>query len=414
MIPIIPTILTITCSLMFSFAYSQPQPGDVFREYKWYNGYGDSGQALRVGGKQDYGGYDVKFPRSIDLVQATRAEIIVEKILCHTGTHGLSVSLNNNDWIAVPESDSIPYPQWNYQHHTYPVVKVPLAYLSSGNGNVFRLKVDTDSPDWPQNLIYGFHIRIYYDKDLKSYPHGVISSLQDGDILGDEVSLRVDVTETDTSIVQVDYIGYYEGVNWEGDGQYQQWHCHYFHGDLIHHIGSATTAPYNVIWDIGWLPDQRHPIQIAARITDDTGMIYFTDSVKNLTLGRATYSVELCKPHNVSWGWVTRRDNKSEKFNLSGDLQRAVEARMVWTSWSAGHMNGIYINDSLVFDVEGEPHRYKAHNVDISDFIHVLKQGENKLHTGVKTKDSEGEEIHGMEVQWPGIMILIKYKKSTG
>ena len=40
-------------------------------------------------------------------------------------------------------------------------------------------------------------------------------------------------------------------------------------------------------------------------------------------------------------------------------------------------------------------------------YIHVFEQGENILKTG-KTPRYRGKMVHGVEVQWPGIMVLIK------
>ncbi len=35
-------------------AFAQPAPGDLYKEYKWFNESGDCNGALRVGGRLDY------------------------------------------------------------------------------------------------------------------------------------------------------------------------------------------------------------------------------------------------------------------------------------------------------------------------------------------------------------------------
>jgi hypothetical protein len=55
-----------------------------------------------------------------------RAEVVIEKLLCHDGTRGLTIPINGHAAIAVPEAAGIPEPQWEYQHFTYPVAPVPL------------------------------------------------------------------------------------------------------------------------------------------------------------------------------------------------------------------------------------------------------------------------------------------------
>jgi len=400
---------------------AQPAPGDLFREYRWFYEKGDAGQAIRVGGKQgqfhpDRGsehGYInalMQLPHDLDLADAVKAEIVVEKILCHDGTTGLAVQINNSGWYYFPEAGHIPAPQAAYQHHTYPVVRVPVSVFKPGPDNSFRLRVDPKHPwRWPQNLINGLHIRIYYNPETKPHPAGAITSPKSGDALGEAVKLSVEPNKAGSPIEQVDYVGLYEDVNYEGDGVYRQWHYLYFHKQLMHHIGSATKAPFDFIWDTSWIPDQKEPLQIAARITDQTGLTYQTMAITNLSLKRTTRSVELCKPYDIPQRWVTRSGEKTESFDVRGDLSGAVAAQLVWSSWSPGYMNGILINGAKVFDKEGPRYQTFYHRVTLTE-LGMFQSGRNFLTTG-KTPKYDGKMVHGMEVNWPGIMVLIQYTK---
>lgn len=399
---------------------AEPAPGDVYREYLWWNEDGDAGGSVRVGGKlgeeyPDRGSHHgyinsaIELSDDFDLDGATKAEVVLEKILCHDGTQGLAIQVNGNDWLPVPVPNTIPYPQWEYQHHIYPTVAVPLSHLKKGKGNQFRLRVAAEHRwNWPQNLIYGVHFRVYYDPETKPHPMGKIDSLQDGDSIGAAVSLTTEITQSPAPIQKVDYIGFFEDLNWEGDGVYRQWHYHYFHSDLIHHIGSAVEKPYKHNWDASWLPDQREPMYVSARIVDETGLIYFSEPVGDLALKR-DFSVELCKPYSIPQRWATRSGEKEQYFDIQGDLSKATAAQMAWSSWSPGYMNGIYINDQKVFDSEGPNYQYYAHRVDLKN-LDALKQGQNRLKTG-KTPLYDGKMVHGMEVNWPGIMVLVRYAK---
>ncbi len=400
---------------------AQPVPGDVFREYRWFHEKGDAGQAIRVGGKQgqyhpDRGsvhGYinaPFTWPFEIDLNEAVKAEIVLEKVLCHDGTTGLAIQINDSDWFYVPEAAHIPAPRAMYQHHTYPVVRVPVSAFKSGSGNSFRLRVDQKhSWNWPQNLINGVHIRIYYDPKTKPHPTGAVTSLQAGDTLENNVELTVDTQSPNSTISQVDYVGLYKDVNLEGDGVYRQWHYLYFHGQLKHHIGSATEAPFTFQWDTSWIPDQTESMHIAARITDSTGLTCQTEAKTGLKLQRAGRSVELCQPYDIPKKWVTRSGEKTEYFDVQGNIQKAQAAQLVWSSWSPGYMRGISINDTQVFDREGPNYQTYYHRVTLND-LSAFRAGRNKLTTG-KTPKINGKMVHGMEVNWPGIMVLIQYQK---
>jgi len=389
---------------------AEPQPGDLFREYRWTNRSGDAGGSLRVGGRLDYGGDPIHLDHHIDLDHAIRAEVIVEKLLCHDGTRGLAISVNNHSWIELPEASGIPTPQWEYQHHTYPVASIPLGQLKAGSDNQFRLRVDEEHPwQWPQNLIYGVHFRIYYDSQKKPHPTGKLIYPLDNAKLGASVRLQAKVSSSAAQIDRIDFLGRLEDVNLEGDGLYTQWHYHYVRSELVGHIGSRTKEPWSLTWGTSWIPDQPNCFQLAIWITDETGLVLFSESVRGLTLDREGFSVELCKPFDLPRKWVTRRGEHQEKFQIRGDLSKAVAARLAWCSWSPGYMEGIYINGQKVFDREGPHYAYYVHQVPLED-LSVLKAGENLLKTG-KTPRHNGKMVHGTEINWPGIMILIKYRK---
>lgn len=387
---------------------AQPQPGDVFREYLWTREEGASGGFLRVGGRLGYGGGPMVLPQRLDLEHAIRAEGVVEKLLCHDGTRQLEISVNNNDWIAVPEAPGIPAPQSDYQHLINPVVPIPLGQLRA-SGNQFRLRVSDKHPwNWPQNLIYGVHFRIYYDVSKKPHPKGRLVAPLPGSAIGTEVTLSVDASSPNGLIRRVDFLGHYEDVNLEGDGEYAQWHYRYMRGLLTGHIGRATGAPWHLTWDTSWVPDQAKPFRLAARVTDETSLTYFTQAVDGLTFKRDNLSVELCKPYEVPTKWVTRLGEKAEKFRVLGDLRSAVAAQFVWMSWSPGYMNGLYLNNQQAFDHEGPFYASYLHRVPLRE-LKLLQPGENLLKTGL-TPLRDGKMVHGMEVNWPGIMVLIQYR----
>ncbi len=393
-----------------SIMLAAPRPGDLFREHRWTNKGGDAGGSLRVGGRLDYGGGPVELEHKLDLDAATRIEVVIEKLLCHDGTRGLAISVNDHEWITFPEAKGIPEPQRDYQHHTYPIVDVPLKHLKAGTGNQFRLRVDGEhSWSWPQNLVYGVHFRVYYDTKRKPHPTGRLVSPAKNAKLDTEVELRAEASSPNGPITRIDFLGRFEGVNLEGDGLYTQWHYHYVRSQLAGHIGSVTAASWSLTWDTSWIPDQPRPIQLAAWITDETGLTFFTEAVDGLTFDRDGLSVELCKPYDVPKKWVTRKGECEQKFRIQGDLARATAAQLVWCSWSPGYMEGIYINDRKAFDREGPRYAYCVHCVALDD-LSMLKSGENVLKTG-KTPKYHGKMVHGMEVNWPGIIVLMQYRK---
>ena len=125
-------------------------------------------------------------------------------------------------------------------------------------------------------------------------------------------------------------------------------------------------------------------------------------------LVRPGKSIELCKPYNVPKKWVTRKSYFECNFNVSGtsDLSKATEALMEWVSWSPGYAEGVGINGHEVIKREGATYVYYHHQVSTPAVY--LKPGVNAAFTG-KTPLYDGQMVHGMEVNWPGIMVLIQY-----
>jgi hypothetical protein len=283
--------------------------------------------------------------------------------------------------------------------------------LRAGAGNSFALRVsDEHSWDWPQNLIYGLQLRVYYDPTRKQHPTGRVLSPKSGSVIGRSVELVAQAKGAGSPLRRVDFVGLYKDVNWEGDGNYRQWHYTFFKGAFTNHLGSATAAPWRVRWDSSWVPDQRELMQIAARITDESGLTYFTDAASELRLQRPGLSVELCRPFDVPPRWVTRTEEKTQRFRVSGDLKQALAAQFAWSSWSPGYMNGLHLNGVKVFDSEGPRYACFWHRVPLTDLM-ALRPGENTLKTGLTPKH-DGKTVHGMEVNWPGVMVLIQYRRN--
>ena len=404
------------CLLLASvYSFAQPKSGEFYREYIWTTpDKPENSKFLRVGGISDYRkepenypdlrfyGNNIPLNLDIDLKNAIKAEITIEKVLCHPGTKNLRISVNGYEDIVFPGSLAIPEPQEFYTHQIYPTVDLPLNILRSGKENYFSLQVDTNIY-WPQNLIYGVIFRIYYDS---SYTKNMICLTVIGQ---DEEKISLGINGEDRNISSVDFIANYEGPDLDGDGIYNDWHYHYHRGKIINHVGTSYTEPFHVDWIVSWVPDQEDPVLLSARINFKDGLIWFLPETK-LDLKRETYSVKLCKPEKVGREWLTREGVKQEEFVFNGDVEKITHAKMVFTSWSPGYLNGIYINDFVVFTREGDKYAFMQHEIPI-EHIDVFSEGKNILSTG-QTPMYHGKNVHGTEIMWPGIMVLIKSTKN--
>ena len=172
----------------------------------------------------------------------------------------------------------------------------------------------------------GIIIRVYYNKAVREYPVGSITSQSSGSSFPDNPTLTATASSS-YGIEKVDFLAYYENIDLDGDGVFKDWQRSYHKGigvstmEIQNHVGTDNTSPYQVTWNTDWVPDQfDQDIKIVARIKDNSGMHYVTDVVDNLTLLRTTKSVKFYKPDQVQerywvpWGGSGTPRSKSSKY----------------------------------------------------------------------------------------------------
>jgi hypothetical protein len=400
----------IVLALMSSLTWAEPRSGDVFREYKWR----PDGKWQRVTGPdataegaKEFLPNSVNSVRIDDLDGAVKVEAYIEMLLCHAGTVGKKMRINANPWMPIPESSLIPgkagqgSPNSEYQYMRYLCLRIPMEFVQQGN-NTFEFTCCRGTSLggwWPQWILYGVTFRVYYDSS-KPHPIGNITEPSSGSTIGESPVLHADATGPHP-IKQVDFIGFYEDFNWEGDGDYRQWHYRYLYNEIKSHIGTAAAEPYKVTWDNAWIPTRDRPIKIMARIVDAAGMCYMTPAVDNIRLVRDK-TVRMYKPYNVPKEWSTRVGNTHKcKTDVNDDLSNAVAAKIIMATWNGVAADQIGMNDKKVVTKVGKDHDLSYDEFDVP--LDLIKPGTNTLYTHSSTTH------HGIEVQWPGMVLFIRY-----
>ncbi len=414
-------LLTITCLAVLlpaCAALAQPKPGDVYREYKWRPTADSTGTSnsrwQRVTGPDatDQRAHDflpnlVNRLNVTDLQHATRAEMSLEVLNVHPGTKGHKVRLNGGNWQNIPFSPLVPGNSGNGQpaleYHTmqYPTVPVSLSSLKNGSNTFeFTAKRGTSfSNRWPQWISYGATIRVYYDESAKDHPTGQITSHSNGAKVGENAVFRA-TTSSSKPIKQVEFVGKYNDFNWKGDGKYRQWQDQTLYGNIRNHLGTDSRAPYNVTWDNDWVPDQDQPMEVSARIVDNTGLTYITPSVTGLDLDRP-YSVEMYKPHDVPKKWGTRNGaTHRAKINVADDLEDATAAKISLATWNGSVAKSLLLNGKLVRKSVGSSHNLSYDTINVP--VDFIRKGNNIFGTHATT------EHHGIDVQWPGPVMFVR------
>ncbi|WP_166204978.1 FG-GAP repeat domain-containing protein [Pelagihabitans pacificus] len=392
--------------------------GMLYKEYPWTPiDASDDGKFLRVGGKLDYSLNKDHFPKKkhkngfiklgheVDLNNAIGAEVLVERVQSHEDTKDLSIQFNEGKPILLPEPTLISEPATDYMFHTNIRMPVPLTHLKQGVQNSFKLMVAEDqSWDWPQNLVYAVVLRIYYKPVELPGPTKLIG-IKPGDFLQKDQTLSLESTSMG-DIVKVDYVGLYEDVNVQGDGKYRQWQFRHHRGAIANHLGSSTKAPFEVVWNTEWLPDQSMPVQLTALVTHANGFVEVIEPIHGLGLNR-TSTVALVKPYGQEPFWTTRNGEHGQYLDIPLAVSENDKAILYWNSWSPCYSEGIRLNGTVQIPDRNTPCYDAYWHEEALKNVGSLKMGRNRL-TTLKTPLHEGQMVHGMDVQWPGIMVKVK------
>lgn len=382
---------------------AEPRGGEWFREFTYATRFSVLNPAAEAPNLETQGRQAMaeRF-LEIELGGARRAEVVVAYWGGHIGASGQAFQINGNGWIEIPQPQGTPTaPQCYHRTLLRATVEAPIAHLRTGL-NAFRFRAGPQichsserGPYW----VYSFTVRLYDDAPAHA-PTGSIVSHSSGDVIGDFPQFLVEARSTHHPVVSVDWIAKYEDYNWEGDGIFRQWHYLLENGKLSRHVGSARNPPYRVQWDTRWIPDQTEPVEVAARITDATGLTYQTPSVR-LTLRRDGRSVRLYRASQVPEAFAVRAGaRRSCVIDVDGDISRIRAARLVLSTFSGAHAEEIGLNGRKLVNRAGLVHNYSFDSIPVP--VSLVQRGQNTFHIYSTTQE------HAAEINWPGPALLVE------
>lgn len=398
-------LLIISCSPLPCLA--DPQPGDIFREY--------FGKRFSLYVKE-HAVDSVDVTISVDdLDHALWAELSVIESHAHIGTGDRSFRVNDGDKLELykPDAPGSGY-CYHYQNYGRMATKFPLEKLIKGENRIrfFKGRQICHDFNWSGwGVMGGFVLRVYYDRH-KAHPTGKITSPAKGTKVGDQLVIHAKVKSAKSVIQSVEFLAHYDGYSFDGTGIFDNWHYLIGKDKKWHgHIGVVSETPYQKSWDLRWIPDQTHPMKIAAKITDANGISYITPAVENLTLKRDGRSVKMYPASEVPEKFQSRLSvKKSCAINIPDSPSAADSAKLASIIWQ-GHLEGKYksvigLNNTdlmVIENLENSVDRTVYFPSLLALDLSILKQGSNAFSI---FSDTQG---HMCEVYWPGPAILISY-----
>ncbi len=395
-------------------AFAGPKPGDVFRVFTYAPVSGFFAELDPNCPQKANPDFDMRdMPHQVvklldlDLRDAVRAEMSVEYWGGHIGTSDQKFRVNGHEWAPIPQPKNTPTSPSCYYRTMLgnDTVDLPLSSLRDGC-NEFQFTCGPQicyNFNWGFYWIYSFTVYVYYPES-KPHPSGGITSPKSGATIGDNPKFTAEASSPNGRIRQVDYIGYYEDFDWDGNGVFEGWQYQTQQGILKRHIGNSTCSPYEVEWANQRVPDQGQSIRVMAKITDESGMCYMTQTIDNLSLERKNRRVKMFKAVGVPEAFGVRvSERKTCKFVVPEDLSKAKNAQILLSTWSAVHGDEIGLNGKMLIPRLGRIHDYSYDSVSVP--LDLIKTGTNEFHIFAKTDE------HALEVNWPGPVLIISYGK---
>lgn len=345
-----------------------------------------------------------------------KVEIIIDRWGGHKGTKDEKFRLNGGTWYNIPEVPTLPDVETkDYLHHDNPKIVINKEEITTGN-NILEGTTGHSSPSgWGQWGWTSVLIRIYYNENTRDVVKGTVNIT---DTFSDNPIVKTNIVPAEgVTASKVDYIGYYEGVDEDGDGYTTDWHEAYFSPKQIqegesfkvtNHIGtSSAQSDFPTTWDTKYVPDQAaDSIKIIARIKSSNGLTYITQPKTGLTLNRPNSSVKIYHAQNVPPNFSSRKSNIVDVVRVripsSIQIDEISEAVMFWRTWNGHQYQWGYNSYTTTFNAVNHGFHQSYYTVPNTALIAGNGANDGKVWINGDTDD------HALEALWPGPALIIR------
>lgn len=378
------------------------KPESVFREY--------SHKKMVSPFKGEFAAYDsFQIVLNIDdLKDVADAEIALNFWGGHIGTSDQTFKVNGSRKFDFPQpkTPGSPYCYFRFVLGN-PPVRIPPSLLKTGK-NTFTFfcgKQICHGFNWPLYWLNSFTVRVYYNKDEEKFVKGKIRKRKPEDVAYNLVGFETDVDDP-TQVESVEYIGYYEDYDLDGDGKLAGWQYTLNNGIWSNIVGKQTMEPYSQNWNNNWVPEQSGTIKIIAKVNSKNGLSYLTPPVAFGKLKQHNSTLKIYQTEKLDENFASRVSKRKEcNIKITDDLTDAISAYLVLSSWSGesedGAIHMVGINGKMLAESPGKLHDWAFLKIPVP--LEYLKTGDNTFFVYSETQE------HMFEINYPGPAILIRY-----
>jgi hypothetical protein len=372
-----------------------------------------------------------------DLKHAKRAETIIE-LAANSNAPSIQIALNQkNVWTrtsglkaSATRSDS------------NVAVPVSLATLRDGVNDVQTWvkppASDSVADQEPRETVFEWApwslllTRVHYDPKQKPHASARIA-MNDCETLGERPVIRVEASSP-VGISRVDVFAFYQGFDQAGSSSSSGRYHHSYHVPLSvryddagqvqqyarnvpvsSHVGTATRAPFEVVWDTSLVPDQsRGDVRLIARVRDNNGVWFVTDEVRGLSLQREEQSKRLYNASSTPTDVLRADDDFGQaaasvnvRLPDSFDPAQVESVKLLVATYGGDDLDSIGVNQGAVRVpiAFGETDQFHFDSLRVDPA--TLRAGNNVL------TFSTSARLGGVGLLKPGPALLVTYRTAN-
>jgi len=343
-----------------------------------------------------------------DLGQLDGAKLYLEIWGGHPGTANKRVTINGRSTYALPEVGTAD----NNCTHSYPVIPLKITDLVNGY-NAIQSACDQGRSFWGHFIVDNACLITALKNghpDLKKAEiagfHASVNALYDENECI-KVSLSCPSSFMDVT-AKIDFWGYYHGYDENGNCEMTDWHGFTKERRPMANIGTSDHKPYEVLWDVSMIPDQKDiALMAVARFKDQRDIAYITPVIGGLqtpdrkdSKNTIYRSKDLPKPF---WSRVSQRKNCTIDLDIQTSQIEKAELHVVLWDGGRGNVDSPFTLNGYPIPVTDEGRHdviYSKINLD-PEWL----KSKNEISLISDT------EHHGIEILSPGPMLAILSKK---
>ncbi len=327
----------------------------------------------------------------------------------HPGTSDKRVTLNGRTPYLLPEVGTA----GGYCTHSYPRIPLKLTDLVNGY-NAIQFACGQGTSFWGHFIVDNASLMAVLQPD---HPDLSAAGFQDfqADVLAmppppgeEKIPLRLDCPGSFHDVMaRVDYWGFYEGYDENGNTQTLDWHGFTKNREPQAILGSSNISPFEMEWDTRMLPAQDSmAVKAVIHFHKHPNLVYITPPLAEIEKpASGGKTVKLLPSESLPRPFWSRAGQKKSCVILldedPGIIERAELHIVIWDGGS-GTVKSPFTLNGVPLAVAGNGRHDVLYQV-LPLNPSILRKGENRFEVFSDT------EHHGIEVLLPGPALMVRY-----